>query len=44
MKGGGGRRRIYLAFLDISKAYDCVWGEGLWHKVRQYGVEDKSVG
>ena len=22
---------LYLAFLDISKAYDSVWRVGLWH-------------
>ena len=30
----------YLIFLDISKAYDNVWREGLWHTLRQYGVEE----
>ena len=23
-----------LAFLDVSKAYDSVWREGLWCKLR----------
>ena len=32
-----------LAFLDISKAYYIVWWEGLWHKMRQYGVEEKFL-
>ena len=36
-------KNSYLAFLDISKAYDSVWREGLWHKMRQYGVEEKFV-
>ena len=33
-------KNSYLAFLDISKAYDSLWREGLWHKMRQYGVEE----
>ncbi len=32
-----------LAFLDISMAYDTVWREGLWYKMRQYEVEEKFV-
>ena len=31
----------YLAFLDVSKAYDSVWTEGLWCEMRHYGVEEK---
>ena len=41
-----GRRRrkgTYLAFLDVSKAYDTVWREGLWEKMRRYGVTQKFV-
>ena len=37
------KKNSYLAFLDITKAYDSVWREGLWHKMRQYGVEEKLV-
>ena len=33
------KNRSYLAFLDITKAYDSMWREELWHKIRQYGVE-----
>ena len=29
------KNNSYLA-LDISKAYDHVWREGLWHRMRQY--------
>ena len=37
------KKNSYLASLDISKAYDSVWREELWHKMRQYGVEEKLV-
>ena len=35
MKSQG--RRIFLAFVDASKAYDIVWREGLWMKMRVQG-------
>ena len=38
------KKNSYLAFLDISEAYDNVWREGLWYKMRQYGVEENFVG
>ena len=37
------RKGTYLAFLDVSKAYDTVWREGLWEKMRRYGVTQKFV-
>ena len=43
MKCKRGRRRIHTGLQDISKAYDNVWREGLWHKMRQCGVEEKLV-
>ena len=36
-------KKTYLAFLDVSKAYDSVWREGLWCKMSHYGVEMKFV-
>ena len=32
-----------MAFLDVSKAYDTVWREGLWWKMRSYGVSEGLV-
>ena len=32
-----------MAYLDVGKAYDSVWWEGLWCKMRHYGVEEKLV-
>ena len=37
------KKGTYMAFLDVSKAYDTVWREGLWRKMQQYGVEEKFV-
>ena len=27
----------------VSKAYDTVWREGLWRKMRDYGVEETFI-
>ncbi len=32
-----------IAFLDVKKAYDTVWREGVWSKMRQYGITEKLV-
>ena len=37
------QKTSYLAFLNVSKAYGIVWREGLWCKMRHYGVEEKFV-
>ena len=37
------KKGTYLAFLDVSKAYDTVWREGLWRKMKQYGIEGKFI-
>ena len=34
------KKTSYLAFLDVSKAYNSVWRERLWCKMRHYGVEE----
>ena len=31
---------LLYTFLDISNAYNNVWRDDLWHKMRQYGVEE----
>ena len=30
-----------MPFLDIQKAYDKVWREGLWYKLFKYGIRGK---
>ena len=35
--------KTVIAFLDVRKAYDTVWREGLWKKMRGYGIAEKLV-
>ena len=37
------KKSTYLAFLDVSKAYDTVWRERLWEKMRRYGVGEGMI-
>ena len=37
------KKSTWLGFMDVSKAYDTVWREGLWKKMREYGVEESFV-
>jgi len=34
-------KKTYCAFLDIQKAYDRVWRQGLWFILRKYGIRGK---
>ena len=36
-------KKTWMAFLDLKKAYDSVWREGLWEKLKTYGVGDKFL-
>ena len=33
--------KTYIAFLDLLKAFDRVWREGLYYLIWKNGVEDK---
>jgi hypothetical protein len=33
--------KTYCCFLDIQKAYDRVWRDGLWEKLAEYGISGK---
>jgi hypothetical protein len=35
------RKNTYLAFLDLSKAFDRVWREGLFYLLWQNGIQGK---
>ena len=36
-------KKTVIAYLDITKAYDSVWREGLWRKLYEYGVRGKML-
>ena len=41
-----GRERksaLYMAFLDVTKAYDKTWQDGLWYRMRKIGVPAKAL-
>ena len=35
------KQGTYAFFLDLSKAFDSVWRDGLWHKLWEMGVRGK---
>ena len=35
------RAPLLIAFLDLRKAYDTVWRDGLWWKLHEHGVRGK---
>ena len=37
------RKKPYCAFIDYEKAFDTVWREGLWSKLREYSIEGKTL-
>jgi hypothetical protein len=40
-ESGATNRSMYAFFLDMKKAYDTVWREGLFYKLKQKGVKGK---
>ena len=37
------QRSLVINFVDFEKAFDCVFREGLWMILREYGVPEKMV-
>ena len=33
-----GKRKLFACFIDFKKAYDSVWHEGLFHKMKKNGI------
>jgi hypothetical protein len=33
--------RTYCCFIDVQKAYDRVWRDGLWEKLHTYGIQGR---
>ena len=40
---GRGEEDMVSIFLDLRKAYDSVWREGLWHRMEQCGIGNKFL-
>ena len=34
-------RKLYCAFIDFKQAFDTVWRDGLWHKLKMYHINGK---
>ena len=34
-------KKTYAFFLDIQKAYDSMWHDGLWYKLWNMGVKER---
>ena len=37
------KQPLYMGFLDVAKAYDHTWRDGLWWRLRRIGVTDKLL-
>ena len=38
-----GQKKLYTCFIDLKKAYDSVWHEGLFYKMEENGFSGKMV-
>ena len=37
------KKEVYVAFVDLRKAYDTVWRKGLWYKLHRLGLPHKLI-
>ncbi|MEW8547526.1 MAG: reverse transcriptase family protein, partial [Candidatus Thiodiazotropha sp.] len=37
------REKLFLAFVDFKQAFDTVWRDGLWQKLRAYHINGKCL-
>ena len=35
------KKKAYVALLDVQKAFDIVWHNGLFYKLYSYGIKDR---
>ena len=35
------KKKLFCSFIDLSKAFDSVWGVGLWRKLLNYSINGK---
>ena len=38
---GRGKKRTFCCYIDVKKAYDTVWWNGLWKRLWDIGVKGK---
>ena len=38
-----GKKKLFACFIDLKKAFDSVWHEGLFLKMSKYGINDNSL-
>ena len=36
-------KELYVCYIDFRKAFDSVWGKGLWKVMRHYGYPEKII-
>ena len=37
------KQNTFITFLDLTKAYDSVWQDGLWKKAIKLGIKGKTL-
>ena len=37
------KKKVYVALLDVKKAFDTVWHAGLFHKIQEAGISGQAL-